>query len=69
MGTPSDMRLRISKRRIDSQKRRGIVARSRKYIYELGRTIQSKPIEALLQTESYVPTMVCYLLNIVFYLY
>ncbi|KAG9089394.1 hypothetical protein FRC06_001569 [Ceratobasidium sp. 370] len=56
MGTPTDMRIR-KKQRIDNEKRRGKVERARQFIYEQGRTIQSKPVEDLLKSESYVPTM------------
>ncbi|QRV91939.1 hypothetical protein RhiJN_19957 [Ceratobasidium sp. AG-Ba] len=56
MGTPSDMRTR-KKRRIDNEKRRGKVKNARRFIYEPGSAIQSKPVEALLKSESYVPTL------------
>ncbi|KAG8729146.1 hypothetical protein FRC10_004213 [Ceratobasidium sp. 414] len=55
MGTPTDMRI-LKKRRIDNEKRRGKVERARQFIYKQGRAIQSKPVEDLLKSESYVPT-------------
>jgi hypothetical protein len=58
MGTPTDMRFRIIKRRVDNSKRLDKITQARKLIYEMGRSVQSKGVEELLKKESYVPTLV-----------
>ncbi|KAF8599346.1 hypothetical protein BDV93DRAFT_449512, partial [Ceratobasidium sp. AG-I] len=57
MGTPSDMRLRTVKRRIDNEKRRGKVRRARDLIYKLGLAVKTDGVEEILKGESYVPTL------------
>ncbi|KAG9104782.1 hypothetical protein FRC07_009737 [Ceratobasidium sp. 392] len=56
MGTPTDMRTR-KKRRIEDSKRRGKIEKAQHLIYNEGKVIQSKAVEALIKDQSYVPTM------------
>lgn len=58
MGTQTDMRLRVIKRRVDNAKRVDKVKRARKIIYDLGRSVRNSSIEEFLKAESYVPTVV-----------
>ncbi|CUA67885.1 Maltodextrin phosphorylase [Thermococcus litoralis DSM 5473] [Rhizoctonia solani] len=57
LGTSHDTHIRVSKRRIESTKRIRKIEEARHLIYDLGHSVQSKQVEALLQAESYVPTM------------
>ncbi|CAE6463349.1 unnamed protein product [Rhizoctonia solani] len=57
LGTSHDTRIRVSKRRVESIKRIRKIEEARRLIYDLGHSVQSKQVEALLQAESYVPTM------------
>jgi hypothetical protein len=59
MGTPSDTRLRVVKKRVDNTRRINMIKKARVFIYGLGHAIQSEGVEDLLQCESYVPTLVC----------
>ncbi|GAB1522320.1 hypothetical protein RhiTH_005434 [Rhizoctonia solani] len=57
LGTSHDTYVRVSKRRVESTKRINIIQEARRLIYDLGHSVQSKQIKALLQAESYVPTL------------
>ncbi|CCO34564.1 hypothetical protein BN14_08666 [Rhizoctonia solani AG-1 IB] len=57
LGTSHDTHIRVSKRRVESTKRINKIQQARRLIYDLGHSVQSKQIEALLQAESYVPTL------------
>ncbi|CAE6402750.1 unnamed protein product [Rhizoctonia solani] len=57
LGTSHDTYVRVSKRRVESTKRINIIQEAQRLIYDLGHSVQSKQIEALLQAESYVPTL------------
>ncbi|KAG8793966.1 hypothetical protein FRC12_001025 [Ceratobasidium sp. 428] len=57
VGTPHDTRLRVVKRRIGNKRYQRTIGKARLFVYELGHSVQSKDVEALLKGESYVPTM------------
>ncbi|KAG9120845.1 hypothetical protein FRC07_003499 [Ceratobasidium sp. 392] len=57
VGTPSDMNTRKFKRRKDNKKYRDKINQARNLIYNHGRVVQSKAVEDLLKSESYVPTL------------
>ncbi|KAF8760115.1 hypothetical protein RHS01_02138 [Rhizoctonia solani] len=57
LGTLHDTYVQVSKRRVESTKRINIIQEARRLIYDLGHSVQSKQIKALLQAESYVPTL------------
>lgn len=58
-GSPSDMHVRVVKQRKDNKKYRDTIKKARELIYDMGRVVQSKPVEELLKGKSYVPTLVC----------
>ncbi|KAF8761932.1 hypothetical protein RHS01_01257 [Rhizoctonia solani] len=57
LGTSHDTLVRVSKRRVESTKRIKKIQEAQRLIYDLGHSVQSKQVEALLQAESYVPTL------------
>ncbi|KAH7344221.1 hypothetical protein B0J17DRAFT_565635 [Rhizoctonia solani] len=57
LGTLHDTHIQVSKRRLKGTKHIRKIEEARCLIYDLGHSVQSKQVEALLQAESYVPTL------------
>ena len=58
LGTTLDMQCRIILAQVDNYSRQNKINRVRQWIYERGRTLRSKCIEAYIGLESLVPTRV-----------
>ncbi|GAB1528441.1 hypothetical protein RhiTH_011635 [Rhizoctonia solani] len=61
LGTSHNTLVQVSKRRVESTKRIKKIQEAQQLIYDLGHLVQSKQVEALLQAESYVPTLNAFL--------
>src|SRR2546423_669923 len=59
LGLPEDQQQRLKLKRIDNQTRNNLVAEARSKIFTDGRAVNSKGVEQLLKSHSYVPTEVC----------
>ena len=58
MGSNSDMRQRQVSARVDTEERQGKVAAARQIIYQQHYVVDTPQVEALLKSESLVPTKV-----------
>lgn len=58
LGTSRDKEIRAEKLREDSERRRRLIRKARKLIYEKGLPVNSKKVEDLLRAASLVPTEV-----------
>ena len=59
LGQNADDRIRIEGKRVDDERRKKLIRRARRYIYEGGRVVKSAKVELLLKEMSLVPTEVC----------
>lgn len=60
LGMKNDRKHRITKARVDNDKRRSKIVEARKAIYVDNLPVNSGPVEKSLKDESYVPTRVCF---------